>query len=53
MRRKEKVAADTASSVRFAEVAGITVCNEDHFVGMVSDDNIFLCCKVVKELQRV
>ena len=47
MGREEEVAAGTASSIRVTEVAGITVCSEYHVAGMVSDDGIFLCCKVV------
>ena len=47
------MAAGTTLSIRFAEVAGIIVCSEYHVTGMVSDDGIFLSCKVVKELQRV
>ena len=47
------MAAGVASSFRFAEVARVTVCSEYHFTGMVSDDGIFLSCKVVEELQRV
>ena len=47
MGREEEVAAGMASSIRFAEVAGIKGCSKYHVAGMISDDGIFLCCEVV------
>ena len=47
MGREEEVAAGMALGVRLTEVAGVTVCRKYHVAGVVRDDGIFLCFKVV------
>ena len=47
---KKEVAARSTASLRFAEVAGVTVHGENHVAGMVGENCVFLRGEVVEEL---